>query len=140
MSVTPLPAFPQTPKSAKVQILNADASALKTIYTGGANGSKITAVIATSSDTSNRDVTIGISRSGTFFPLATITVPLTAGQAAGVSAVNLLDPTIMKGLPVDNDGQVYIYLSDATDLLQAKALTTVTTAKEIDINSFGADF
>lgn len=140
MAVTPTPALPQTPKSSKQQILPADTTTLKTLYTGGANGSKVTSVIATSSDTASRDVTIGITRSGTFYPLGTFTVPIAAGQVAGTPAVDLLSPSVIAGLPVDNDGQPYIFLSDATDLLQAKALTTVTAAKEIDINAFGADF
>jgi hypothetical protein len=138
MAVTPTGAFPQNPKSGKVQILNADASNLKTIYTGGANGSKITSVVATSSDTSARDVTIGISNSGTFYPFYTVTIAITAGQIAATPPVNLLPAGI--GLPVDNDGQTYIFLQSASDTLQVKALTTVTSAKEIDINSFGADF
>lgn len=140
MATSSLPVLPQVLKNSKVQILNADASGLKTIYTGGSNGTKITSVVAASTDTSSRDVQIGIERSSTFYILGTVTVPIGAGTVAGTPAVNLLDPTVIKGLPVDNDGQSYIFLADATDLLRAKALTTVTTAKEIDINSFGSDF
>lgn len=140
MAKTPTPALPQSPKNSKVQILPADASGLKTVYTGGAEGSKISSIIATSSDTSARDVQIGITTGGTFFPLGTVSVPITAGQVTGTPAVNLLDPTVIKGLPLDNDGQPYIFLSSASDTLQVKALTTVTTAKEIDIIAFGADF
>lgn len=140
MPVTATPVFPQTPQSSKVQILPADASNLKTLYTGGANGSKVTAAIVSSSDTSTRDVQIGITRSATFFPLCTITVPINAGQVAGTPPINLLNPVNCPGLPIDNDGQVYVYLSSASDLLQVKSLTTVTAAKELDFNSFGADF
>lgn len=137
MAVTATPVFPQTPKSSKVQILNADASNLKTAYTGGSNGSKITGLIAASTDTSARDVQIGITNGGTFFILYTVSVPIGAGTVAGTPPVDLLNVT---GLPIDNDGQKYLYLQSASDTLQVKALTTVTTAKEIDINAIGSDF
>ena len=96
--------------------------------------------MAASTDTSARDVQIGITKSAVFYILATKTVSLTAGHVAGVAAVNLLNTTDMPGLPVDSDGQVYLFLSDANDTLQIKSLTTVTAAKEIDINAIGADF
>lgn len=140
MAVTPTPALPQFPKNAKVQILPADGLGLKTIYTGGANGSKITAVIVTSSDTAARDVTIGITRTAVFYPLGTFTVGTTAGQAAATVAVNGLSSAVVVGLPIDNDGQTYIFLTDASDTLQVKALTTVTALKELDFTAFGADF
>lgn len=140
MAVTPTPVIAQVPKNSKVQILPADASGLKTIWTGGANGTKITAIIATSNDTATRDVQIGITTAAVFFPLATITLAINAGQVAGTPAVNLLDPAIMKGLPIDSDGNPYLFLSGAGDTLQIKSLTTVTAAKEIDVTAIGADF
>ncbi len=140
MPVTSTPALPQAPISSKIQILPADASGLKTVYTGGSNGSKIVSVIVSSSDTSTRDVQLGITRTAVFYPLCTVTIPITAGQVAGTPPINLLSPSNVPGLPVDNDGQTFIFLTDASDSLQIKALTTVTTAKEIDVNSFGANF
>lgn len=134
-----IPTFTATPRSSGVQILPADASALKTVFTPGASGSKVTALIATSSDTVSRDVTLGVTRSAIFYPLCTVTIPITAGQVAATAAVNFLSSTNAPGLPVDNDGQVYLFLA-STDILQVKSLTTVTAAKELDFNCFGADF
>lgn len=140
MAVSATGSFPQLPKNGNVQILPADASGLKTIYTGGANGSKISALIVTSNDTSARDVTWGITVSAVFYPLGTITIPITAGQVNSAAAVNLLDLSKTPGLPVDSDGNPYIFLASASYTLQIKALTTVTAAKEIDINAMGADW
>lgn len=141
MSTSPVPVLPQTIKRTFIQILPATASGLVTLATGGANGTKIVAAIATSSDTgSGRDVTIGITNGGTFMPLGTVTVPVQAGQVANTPAVNMLDPAKIPGLPVDSDGQPYIFLASASDTLQVKSLTTVTAAKELDFNAFGADF
>lgn len=140
--VTATPSLPQFPKCGKVQILPADASALKTAYPGGTNGSKVTGVVASSTDTAARDVQIGTFNTGTaiFYPLATVTIPANAGNLAGTPPVNLLAPAVIPGLPLDSDGNPYIFLIDGNDSVQVKALTTVTAAKAISINSIGGDF
>lgn len=141
MALTATPVFVQTPKNYKVQILPADATGLKTIATGGANGTKITSLMATSSDTVARNVTWGITTGGVFFPLGTVQVPITAGQVDLTNpAVNLFNPTFLPGLPQDSDGNPYVLLSGTGDTLQIKSLTTVTAAKEVDVVAIGADF
>jgi len=138
--MTATPVFPQTVKSYKVQILNADASNLKTIATGGSNGSKIVSLNAASTDTSNRDVQIGVTNGGTFYILGTVTIIAASGTAGGTPAIDLLRSGMIPGLPLDSDGNPFIFLASSSDTLQAKSLATVTTAKEIDLNAFGADF
>lgn len=140
MAISSTGSFPQKPKNYKVQILPADASTLKTIATGSVDGTKIVGLIVTSNDTAARDVTWGITRTSVFFPLGTVTIPITAGQVASAAAVNLLDLTKTPGLPIDSDGNPFVFLSDASDTLQIKALTTVTTAKEIDVTAIGGDW
>jgi hypothetical protein len=140
MAVTSTPVFPQTPKNGKVQIVNADAQAQKTIYTGGSNGSKINGLIAVSTDTSDRDVQISITRSGTSYPLGTVTVVAGSGNSGSVASVNMFSVLKLVGLPLDSDGNPAILLLDASDALTASALTTVTAAKAITLTAFGADF
>lgn len=140
MAVTATGSFPQTPKNGNVQILPADTTTLKTIYTGGANGSKIVALMASSSDTAARDVTWGITVGAVFYPLGTVTIPITAGQIAATPAVNLLDVAKSPGLPIDSDGNPFVFLASASYTLQAKSLVTVTAAKEIDIAAIAADW
>lgn len=140
MAITSTGSFPQKPKNYKQQILPADTTTLKTIATGSADGTKISAINVTSNDTAARDVTFGITTGGTFYPLGTITIPVTAGQIAATAAVSLLDLTKVPGLPIDSDGNPYIFLSSASDTLQAKVLVTVTAAKEIDIVAQGSDW
>lgn len=124
---------------AVVQIVNADASGLKTVFTAGANGSKVTGLFAASDDSSARIVEIGITRSGTFYALGAITVAITAGTDGSTAAVNMLDVTKIPGLPIDNDSQRYIFLKSG-DTLQAKSLSTVTSAKTIHLVATGVDF
>jgi histidinol dehydrogenase len=140
MAVTPNSfVTPQTPKKGLQQILPADTSSLKTVLTGGTNGTKVSSLMLSSSDTSARDVTIGISRSGTYYPIGTVTVPITAGQIAATPGINALAASVCPGLPVDNDGQPYLTLQ-ASDTLDIKSLTTVTAAKAISALADGSDY
>lgn len=68
MTVTPTPAFVQTPKVWTAAINAGDVSKWKLLGDGisaagaGANGSKISAIVGSSSDTVSRDVQLGIAR------------------------------------------------------------------------------
>jgi hypothetical protein len=126
------------PRKGLAQILPADTTSQKTVVTAGANGSKVVSLIASSSDTTDRVVQVFLVRSATSYLLCTLTVPLTAGFAAAVPGpVNLLG--FVPNLPVDNDGQPYLFL-ESGDTLTVASLTTVTTAKAISVHSDYGDF
>lgn len=133
------PYFFDVPNVSVVRIANADTTTLKTLVTAAANGTKVVGITLTSDDTSARDVTIGITRSAVFYPLGTVTVPITAGTIAATAGVNALDrDTKIPGLPVDSDGNPFLHLASG-DTLQIKALVTVTSAKFINAVAFHGD-
>lgn len=128
------------PRKGLVQIVNADASANKTVVTAGANGSKVVSLLASSTEltANNRDVQVSIIRSATVYILGTTTVPFSAGfTVAGGAPINLL--AVINNLPVDNDGQRYLFL-EFGDTLVVASLTTVTAAKTISVHSDYGDF
>jgi hypothetical protein len=128
------------PQNGKVQIANADAQNQKTVYTAGANGSKVTALLAVSTDTSARDVQICITNGGTSYPIGTVSVPAGAGNSSSVDGVDLINGTNLPGLPIDSDGNPYIFLVSG-DTLTVSALSTVTTAKLVTVTApVAADF
>lgn len=138
MSVTATPVFVQTPKITPVAFTNSDsANTKKTIHTAGANGSKITGIIATSTDTSNRTAQLWLTRSATSYLLGSAVVATLAGTDGAVATANLL--AALLPLPVDNDGQKYLFLVNG-DTLQVSFTAQVTSAKEIDVSAIGADF
>ena len=139
MAVTATPVFVQTPKLGVIQIANADASANKTVATGGTNGSKVTSLTLASTDTSARIVLVGVARSGTTYNLGAVTVPITAGTDGVTLTINAFSPLVIPGLPVDNDGQPYLFLS-ASDTLVVNASTTVTSGKVISAIANIGDF
>src|SRR5580704_5292950 len=57
-----VPTLIRQPQNGKVQINNAAGQTPQTVYTAGPNGSKISSLIATSSDTSSRDVQVSLTR------------------------------------------------------------------------------
>lgn len=137
MALTATPVFVQTPNIDKTSIKPADTTALKTICTPGTNGSKVNAVIATSTDTATRIVQLWLTRSATSFLLGSTLLAIGAGTDGVANSSNLL--TTIPGLPVDNDGQPYLFLRNG-DTLQVATTTTVTTAKEIDVTCIYGDF
>lgn len=137
----PVPEFLKQPKKGLVQIANADASAQKTVVTAGSSGSKVTALYASSTDTSARDVQVALVRGGTTYILGTTTVALRSGDTAGTPVVDLLNTTVFPVglLANDQDAQKYLFL-ESGDTLVVSALTTVTSGKIISVHADYADF
>lgn len=133
------PTYPKQPQNGKVQITNATNLANVTIATPAANGSKLVAILASSTDTSGRDVQVKVTNGGTDFILGTKTVAANSGNAAGTPAVNLLDPTVIVGIPVDSDGNPFLLLISG-DTLTAAVLTQVTSGKVINLTAVYSDF
>lgn len=128
------PTLVKQPMNGKVQIANADASNQKTVYTAGASGSKVTSLIAASTDTSARDVQVSITNGGTSFLISTVSVPAGAGSASGNPCINMFNPNSVPGLPVDSDGNAYIHLMSG-DTLTVSSVTTVTATKLITVSA-----
>jgi hypothetical protein len=141
MSFSPnnLATYVKQPRKGLVQIANADGSSQKTVVTAGANGSKVTSLIASSTEltANNRDVQVALVRSATSYVLVTTTVPFSAGFAAGNSPINLI--ALVPNLPTDNDGQRYLFL-ESGDTLVVSSLTTVTSGKIISVHADYGDF
>jgi hypothetical protein len=135
-----VPIFPYQPQTSRVQIANADAQNYKTIFTAGGNGSKVFALFAASSDTSARVLQVAITNSGTNYPLCTVNVPASSGtSSSGSTPVNLLSTATIPGIPIDSDGNPFLYLISG-DTLTVSALTTVTSADAITVHAVAADF
>lgn len=134
------PAFVATPKITPVAFTNSDsANTKKTIHTAGSNGSKVVAVLASSTDTSNRTGQIWLTRSETSYLLGSTVVPTLAGTDGSTASANLLPPSLLGSLPRDNDGQPYLFL-ESGDTLQVSFTAQVTSAKEIDVVAVAGNF
>lgn len=137
MTVTATAAFLQTPQDFQVQILPADTTGNKTIATAGTNGTKILAIMVTSSDTTARDIQLKRTVGGTDHVISTFSIPITAGFINSTPSVNLFNHPQMPNLPRDSNGNPFIQLESGSTLTVA-SLTTVTAAKIINIVALAA--
>lgn len=122
--------FVKTPNWGATQITTGTGSSgLVTIYTGGANGSMINALIGVAVGTTNSfDVQWGISSGSgaTFFMHGTTSVSLSAGSSDSVASANLMANATVP-LAYSYDGNPYIFLPSSAYLLQAKTPATSST-------------
>ncbi len=137
--MTATPVFPQSIKNGQVQILPADTTSLKTIYTAAANGSVISSIFLASTDTTSRDVQFYVTIGGTDYLLATISCLLNSGNTNAVPLISVLDHANFATQVVDAHGNRCLYLASGS-VLKAKALVAVTAAKAISIFAQAGDF
>lgn len=133
------PSFVGAPNVGVQQILPADTTAWKTLFTAGASGSKVAALNLQSTDTVARVVQVSILRSAVNYILGCINVPAGAGNDGVTPAVDALLATLVPGVPLDNDGQHYLLLKSG-DVLQISTQVTLTAAKAINAVAIGGDF
>lgn len=150
-AVTATPVFIQTPKLGRIQILNgtgayAIASGAATVtntvaaYTCGANGSKITGIIASSNDSASRELTVFmVPASNVPYIITTATIPITAGQLAGTPPVSMLSATNAPGLPMDSDGNPYL-LCESGDVIRVGVKVAVTSNLVVTVLVVASDF
>lgn len=135
MAANTQPIFPIAPKFASVAIANADAQTVKTIYTAGANGGRVSGLALISTDTVNRDV--GIYLNGTL--LATVQAPLGCGTASTIPAKDVLADANFPQPYFDANGNLVLDVP-AGATLAINAPVTVTAAKTVTGVVFAADF
>lgn len=120
--------FIKTPNNGAVQITTGTGSStIVTVYTGGANGSKIAGFFATANTTANFDVAWGVSSGGIFYTYDTISITAGAGTSDVTAPINFLSATNQPGLTVDSDGNPFIFLASSNWSLQAKTPATSST-------------
>lgn len=138
MTTTPTPIFPQTIQTELVQIVNATASSIVTLYTAGTNGSVINMINASNTDGSNAyTLTFYITKSSTSYILGTLSLPHTAGTGISSVALNVL--TGLVSLPLDAFGNPVLYLG-AGCTLQVSSGTTVLSTNILSLTAIGGDF
>ncbi len=139
MAVVATPIFPQTILSPVVQILPADTTTLKTLYTAGSNGGVVMNIYVGSTDTGSKDLQFYLTIGGTDYLLSTLAIAANSGFTNSVPMVSVFASTQFANMLVDVNGNKALYLT-ASSVLKVKTLTTVTTAKAISIIGQCGDF
>jgi len=111
-----------------------------TILTAGASGARVYSLMASTDDTVTVNVFLFIYRGTTVQPIGMVNIPLSSGNTnAARFPVDLLDPTNLPGLPIDNTGKRYIELWP-NDVLKCGALANLTAAKTCWVTAQGAQY
>ena len=139
MAGTATPIFPQTIKNYVTQIVNADASNLKTILTGAANGTLLNRIWVCSNGSSARDLQFYVTIGGTDYLIGTLSIPASSGFTNAVPQVGVFESTQFPSMFLDNNGNKVMRIESGA-ILKVKALTTVTSAKAISIFCQGGEF
>lgn len=132
----------QTPRMGAVSFSTADtAGTNKTVIQGGSNGTKITALYATSNDTGAAHLgTVQFQRSAANFGGVAVNIPVSAGFVNGTPPVNFLSTAVWPGLPVDSDGNPYLFLASTLDLLVGTFATAMGAGFQLNMQAVAGDF
>lgn len=133
---------PQTPNRGIVQFLQGTDSAgtYKTLYTGGANGSKCVGMWSTNNDASATHlITVQIVNAAVKYGGMAVTSVVNAGFANAAPAQALMTATVWPGLPIDNNGNPFVILASG-DTIQATFATALTSTDVLNINAVCTDY
>lgn len=122
--------FTQEINTKGVSIATADASNMKTIYTGAGNDAVVKAVTVCSTDTSARTLLFYVNDGTSDFILGGLSIPAGSGTNGGQPNVDIL--SVIQGLANDSYGKKILLLNSGS-VLKVRSTTTVTAGTQIDI-------
>jgi len=132
--------FPKQANNKVTQFVNADGTNAKTIFTAGADGSRVYALIATSTDTSARIMRFSIYDGVTRNIIGAVTLAIGAGTNGTAASVALLQNSLFQNIVgVDANGVPYIDMESGWTL-EANATVAVTAATTVAITALGYDY
>jgi len=138
------PAFVGTPVVKQTQFAAAAGTTANIIYQAGASGSKLTGLFVTLKDATALTMYfyLGNNTVANSTPIWSIPIPANAGANSTIPAVAVFSSSQAPGLPVDNDGQAYLFLSNAAtcNTLWANTSAATQTGNQIMVWSVGGDF
>lgn len=123
------PVFVGNLKNAVAQILNADGAALVALLAGGASGSRIKSLNATSDDTVARVVQLWVTIGGTDYLLGECSIPIGAGSDGATKPVKVLNLADFPHLQSDGVNLILDIANGST--LKIKSKIAVTAGKKL---------
>lgn len=136
MAVTPTPAMPQAPNNKCTIIQNSDSTNKITIYTAGANGSRLDTFSVATTDTSNVQLNIWLTDGTTEIQLDAVVITAGYGTNAMNRAVDVL--SLLPAAKADGDLIRQMWLKSGC-VLKAAANVAVTSGKYVYVYCEGAD-
>jgi hypothetical protein len=132
------PFFPQSVQS--ISLANTLTTSVSNVVVGGVNGTKIEALVVTSTDTIDHAITIAINTAGVLANVANVNIPAGSGATLGVLPVNLFANNQFAFLPQDANGNKYLYLANASCGITWISNSAVASAKAVGIGGQASVF
>jgi hypothetical protein len=136
MATNKRPIFINTVVSTVIEIDNADGTAVQTVLAGGTDGSGVTNLTATTTDTSAVIAVLTMTDGSTTNVLGEVNVPAGSGTDGASPAVNLLEALDIPGA-FQADGSILV---GANATLQVNAKSAVTAAKVLSVTAAGGSY
>lgn len=129
----------QTLAFATGEILPADTTTKKTVYTAPTDGAVLKTLHCTSTDTAAMNVQLWVNDGSTDRLLGTIAIAANSGNTGAIASVDMLSGTLIPGLGYDQNGKRVLSLKGGA-ILKVAALVTVTAAKKLDFLGIAEEF
>jgi hypothetical protein len=130
------PVFTATPNVTGTSFVQADATNFKTIFTPGASGSRVHAIMVTSDDSVEHYLTFAIEQSSVLYTLGTAYVAAKPSSSFSHASANVLDPAVWTWLNIND---IAIVLPAGT-LIKLAMDAAVSAAKSVDVVVLGGDY
>lgn len=139
------PSFVSIPRTSAAFINTGMTTSAQTLWKAGNSGSKIVGVYVTSYDTvaANLVISVGNNTSGNLVGLGCVSVPAMAGSNNSIPILSVFTSSQSPSLPVDNDGQTYLFLFgnlSYSDTLMVNLQQTTSAGKNLYFLAVGGDF
>ena len=131
--------FAQSIKTSGLQLTPAHTTALQTLFTAGANGSRIDNIFVSSTDSSAKDLQFVLTISSVDYIIGMLPIPANSGNSNSLPIVNVLGHAQFAALNSDLNGNKYLFIP-AGAILKVKAGSTITTAKVINVIAQCGDY
>jgi hypothetical protein len=140
MAVTATPIFAQTIKSWATQFVTATSTTKTLIAAGGTNGSQITSLTLSSTDTAAMNMLFFLYDGTTYHQLMEINIPANSGNASNATPpVDAFRNNYAAGLQVDAMGNKILNLPTGWSLYGSMAVA-ITAAKAVEAIAQGGDY
>lgn len=140
MAVTATPIFAQTIKSWATQFVNATSTTKTLIAAGGTNGSQITSLTLTSTDTAIMNMLFFLYDGTTYHQLMEINIPANSGNGSNATPpIDAFRSAYCPGLQLDAMGNKVLNIPNGWSLY-GSMVTAVTAAKAVEAIAQGGDY
>lgn len=135
MAANVTPIFPVAVNNGSVTIVNADGTTAKTLFSAGANGSRIDQIVCTSDDSASETIQLIINDGSNNNIVGEISIPAGAGTNGSTKGVKVINSTDLPWLP--DSGSIFIKTGYS---IKVKSKAAVTAAKTLTFVLFAGDY